>query len=1339
MLYLPAIVSFSLRAAVSGDRWSPPLSDFSRKKTVTGKKEEVSPSSAFCAQTSSGISRGVPVSQAKLLYRDTFLVNSKPAIVMSYNSAAHSCVFRSFSNRLGRDVARLSRPIVVRIVDDMTPYIPTDIAVILQRPLSCHFAPPSKGPPMMTRGRAHPLTVEEPIITMTTAATMIDSSVTHSFVPRYIFFRFLHIHSFVARTFALCRETGRPMVTEVTVNRMIYVTDVYQPQSRIGFKLIPSPLPHLVLLPLLLRDTTPIEANPNRPYLPLAQTQPPLADLQPAAGLRRPKFPLRRLPLASLLPLLTVRAYSQAAGHFPAIPGLSSSTFLPSRRTPAGSILFLVVPAKPAAAGAPFSGRSRSIPLGRPARMLYLPAIVSFSLRAAVSGDRWSPPLSDFLRKKTVTGKKEEVSPSSAFCAQCGSLVWLLPSLLLTQGEFSHTVVIMFMVARLARVLVVEYPVVCQSAKPNTFLVNSKPAIVMSYNGAAHSCVFRSFSNRLGRDVARLSRPIVVRIVDDMTPYIPTDIAVILQRPLSCHFAPPSKGPPMMTRGRAHPLTVEEPIITMTTAATMIDSRVTHSFVPRYIFFRFLHIHSFVARTFALCRETGRPMVTEVTVNRMIYVTDVYQPQSRIGFKLIPSPLPHLVLLPLLLRDTTPIEANPNRPYLPLAQTQPPLADLQPAAGLRRPKFPLRCLPLASLLPLLTVRAYSQAAGHFPAIPGLSSSTFLPPRRTPAGSILFLVVPAKPAAAGAPFSGRSRSIPLGRPARMLYLPAIVSFSLRAAVSGDRWSPPLSDFLRKKTVTGKKEEVSPSSAFCAQTSSGISRGVPVSQAKLLYRDTFLVNSKPAIVMSYNGAAHSCVFRSFSNRLGRDVARLSRPIVVRIVDDMTPYIPTDIAVILQRPLSCHFAPPSKGPPMMTRGRAHPLTVEEPIITMTTAATMIDSSVTHSFVPRYIFFRFLNIHSFVARTFALCRETGRPMVTEVTVNRMIYVTDVYQPQSRIGFKLIPSPLPHLVLLPLLLRDTTPIEANPNRPYLPLAQTQPPPADLQPAAGLRRPKFPLRRPPLASLLPLLTVRAYSQAEGHFPAIPGLSSSTFLPPRRTPAGSILFLVVPAKPAAAGAPFSGPSRSIPLRRPARMLYLPAIVSFSLRAAVSGDRWSPPLSDFLRKKTVTGKKEEVSPSSAFCAQVATLGADFPLLFLPLATQGRESPSSTPSFVILGCQEEETDRIRLAPSRIASILAVNSGRCDLGVHLGLDGFEKKKKKWRVSPSKACKPNSKQIEVFWSSRIKIQRRKASRRRINSPKGNLSKLSMVSPKGNLDKDMIWVKVKEHRSIDGVELKVIF
>ncbi|KAL4573675.1 hypothetical protein LXL04_020489 [Taraxacum kok-saghyz] len=97
--------------------------------------------------------------------------------------------------------------------------------------LESAIAPPSKGPPMMTRGRAHPLTVEEPTITMTvsdtyTAATMIDSNVSHSFVPRYIFFRFLHIHSFVARTFALCQEIDRPMVTEVTVNRMIYVIDV---------------------------------------------------------------------------------------------------------------------------------------------------------------------------------------------------------------------------------------------------------------------------------------------------------------------------------------------------------------------------------------------------------------------------------------------------------------------------------------------------------------------------------------------------------------------------------------------------------------------------------------------------------------------------------------------------------------------------------------------------------------------------------------------------------------------------------------------------------------------------------------------------------------------------------------------------------------------------------------------------------------------------------------------------------------------------------------------------------------------------------------------------------
>ena len=91
---------------------------------------------------------------------------------------------------------------------------------------------------MRTRGRAHSLTVEEQTITMAvagmywqdsqTAATMIDSSATLSFVSRYSFFRFSHIHSSVPCTFALCREIGRPMVTEVTVNRMIYVTDVYR-------------------------------------------------------------------------------------------------------------------------------------------------------------------------------------------------------------------------------------------------------------------------------------------------------------------------------------------------------------------------------------------------------------------------------------------------------------------------------------------------------------------------------------------------------------------------------------------------------------------------------------------------------------------------------------------------------------------------------------------------------------------------------------------------------------------------------------------------------------------------------------------------------------------------------------------------------------------------------------------------------------------------------------------------------------------------------------------------------------------------------------------------------
>jgi hypothetical protein len=91
------------------------------------------------------------------------------------------------------------------------------------------IAPSSKGPPMMTRGRAHPLTVEEPIITMTVVGTYFARFLT----CRYSFFCFSRIYYFVARTFLnrIGRCAGklvRPMVTKVADNRMIYATDVYQ-------------------------------------------------------------------------------------------------------------------------------------------------------------------------------------------------------------------------------------------------------------------------------------------------------------------------------------------------------------------------------------------------------------------------------------------------------------------------------------------------------------------------------------------------------------------------------------------------------------------------------------------------------------------------------------------------------------------------------------------------------------------------------------------------------------------------------------------------------------------------------------------------------------------------------------------------------------------------------------------------------------------------------------------------------------------------------------------------------------------------------------------------------
>ncbi|XP_052620931.1 uncharacterized protein LOC128126834 [Lactuca sativa] len=90
------------------------------------------------------------------------------------------------------------------------------------------IASSSKGPTMVTRGRAHQMTADEPVITATVAGTylldsepavvMFDSGATHSFVSR----------TFINRLGHSIGKLARLMVVEVADNRTIYVTDVYR-------------------------------------------------------------------------------------------------------------------------------------------------------------------------------------------------------------------------------------------------------------------------------------------------------------------------------------------------------------------------------------------------------------------------------------------------------------------------------------------------------------------------------------------------------------------------------------------------------------------------------------------------------------------------------------------------------------------------------------------------------------------------------------------------------------------------------------------------------------------------------------------------------------------------------------------------------------------------------------------------------------------------------------------------------------------------------------------------------------------------------------------------------
>ncbi|XP_052623580.1 uncharacterized protein LOC128128849 [Lactuca sativa] len=118
------------------------------------------------------------------------------------------------------------------------------------------IASSSKGTTMVTRGRAHQMTVEEPVITTTLADTylldskpdvvMFDSGATHSFVS----------HTFINRLGRSIGKLAHPMVVDVVDNRTISVTDVYR-GCTIEFSGVEFPID---IIPIAMRELCVIDS-----------------------------------------------------------------------------------------------------------------------------------------------------------------------------------------------------------------------------------------------------------------------------------------------------------------------------------------------------------------------------------------------------------------------------------------------------------------------------------------------------------------------------------------------------------------------------------------------------------------------------------------------------------------------------------------------------------------------------------------------------------------------------------------------------------------------------------------------------------------------------------------------------------------------------------------------------------------------------------------------------------------------------------------------------------------------------------------------------------------------
>ena len=70
--------------------------------------------------------------------------------------------------------------------------------------------------------------------------------------------------------------------------------------------------------------------------------------------------------------------------------------------------------------------------------------------------------------------------------------------------------------------MTVEEPVIT-TTMADTYLLDSKPDVVMFDSGATHSFVSHTFINRLGRSIGKLAHPMVVDVVDNRTIYV-TDV-----------------------------------------------------------------------------------------------------------------------------------------------------------------------------------------------------------------------------------------------------------------------------------------------------------------------------------------------------------------------------------------------------------------------------------------------------------------------------------------------------------------------------------------------------------------------------------------------------------------------------------------------------------------------------------------------------------------------------------------------------------------------------------------------------------------------------------------------